>query len=77
MCKIQTIASFGKALEHGRLHATGLLFYYLKHTQNPNPAKDGAGLSNIVRVALHSQDNRVLMDDVTIKNLEVFSSSYE
>ena len=33
--------------------------------------------NNIVRISLHSQDDRVLMDDITIKNLEIFSSSYE
>jgi DNA mismatch repair ATPase MutS len=47
-----------------------LLLNYIKHTQKTS-------LSNIVRIALHSQDNLVLLDDVTIKNLEIFTSSYE
>lgn len=66
----QSIASYGKALESGRLEALALLLYYLKHTQK-------AQLTNIVRIGLHSQEQRVLLDDITIKNLELFSSSYE
>lgn len=31
----------------------------------------------MVRVALSMDDKEVLLDDVTIKNLELFASSYE
>jgi DNA mismatch repair ATPase MutS len=31
----------------------------------------------VVRVALHSHEKDVLLDEVTMKNLELFSSSYE
>lgn len=68
--KVQSLASFGKALESGRAWALALLLNYLSHTQQ-------AELSNIAKIALHSQDHLVLLDEVTIKNLEIFSSSYE
>jgi len=68
--KVQSLASFGKALEEGRLQAMGLLLNYLTHTQKTQ-------LTNVTRIALHAQDGLVLLDDVTIKNLEIFTSSYE
>jgi DNA mismatch repair ATPase MutS len=67
---IQSIQSFGKALEGGRLHATALLFNYIKHSQKTQ-------LSNIAKIGLHSENKKILLDDVTIKNLEIFNSSYE
>jgi DNA mismatch repair ATPase MutS len=70
VCNIQSISSFGKALEDGRLATTALLFNYLKHTQKKS-------LSNIVRISFHSNDKLVIIDDITIKNLEIFASSYE
>lgn len=69
-CKIQTLASYGKAIESGRKSALALLFNYLETTQKTN-------LTNISRIALHSNNSLVLLDEVTIKNLEIFSSSYE
>ena len=69
-CNVQTIASYGKALEDGRLEAFALLISYLKNTQKKN-------LNNIVRVSLHSQENQVLFDEISTKNLEIFASSYE
>ena len=69
-CKIQTLSSFGQALEWWRLDAFALLLNYLKNTQKSN-------LHNIVRVSLHTMKDRVLLDNITIKNLEVFASSYE
>ncbi len=69
-CKIQTLASYGKAVEEGRWQALALLFSYLQMTQQTN-------LTNISRIAFHSTDNVVLLDEVTLKNLEIFSSSYE
>lgn len=70
MTKVQSLASFGKALGEGRLHATALLLNYITHTQKKQ-------LTNIAKISLHSQENLVLLDDVTIKNLEIFASSYE
>jgi len=69
-CKVQTIASYWKALENGKLDAFALLVSYLKNTQKKN-------LNNIVRISLHNQENQVLLDDVTVKNLEIFTSTYE
>jgi len=68
--QIQSIQSFGKAIEWWRLHATALLFNYIKHTQKTT-------LSNITKIGLHSEDKKVLLDNTTIKNLEIFNSSYE
>jgi len=46
------------------------LLHYFRDTQKNT-------LTNVVKISLHSQEKRVLMDEVTIKNLEIFSSSYE
>lgn len=67
---IQTISSFGLALEDGRLDSFSLLLNYIKSTQK-------SSLSNFSRVSFHSQDKLVLFDDTTIKNLEIFSSNYD
>jgi DNA mismatch repair protein MutS len=69
-CRVQTVASFGKALEFWRLYAFALLIHYLQYTQK-------SIMVRIVRVALHSHEKDVLLDEVTMKNLEIFSSSYE
>lgn len=69
-CQIQSMSSYGQALDEGRLHAFALLLNYIKHTQKTT-------INNITRVALHSQEELVLLDDITIKNLEIFTSSYE
>ena len=68
--KIQTLSSFGQALEWWRLGAFALLLNYIKNTQKTN-------LYNIVRVSLDTMKDRVLLDNITIKNLEIFASSYE
>lgn len=70
LCNIQTLSSFGQATQQGRLHAITLLLNYLKHTQIN-------ALQNIHKISYHTQASRVLMDDITIKNLEIFASSYE
>lgn len=67
---IQTISSFGLAMEDGRLDTFALLLSYIKSTQK-------SSLSNFSRVTFHSQDKLVLLDDTTIKNLEIFSSNYD
>lgn len=68
--RIQTLSSFGTALENWRLNAFALLINYIKNTQKSD-------LYNIVKVSFHQTDKKVLLDDITIKNLEIFSSSYE
>jgi len=47
-----------------------LLLNYLQYTQKSVAVR-------VVRVALHMHDKEVLLDEVTVKNLELFSSSYE
>lgn len=69
-CKVQTLASFWEAVCGGRLDAFALLLHYIKNTQKTN-------LQNIVKVGFHSDDDKVIFDETTIKNLEIFSSSYE
>ena len=69
-CKIQTLNSFGQATSPGRLQAIALLLNYIKHTQTQ-------ALTNIYKISYHAQLGMVLMDDITMKNLELFSSSYE
>jgi len=69
-CWIQSISSYGKALEWWRLNAFALLLHYIKNTQKTN-------ISNISKIWLHSQNKKVLLDNITIKNLEIFASSYE
>ena len=69
-CKIQTLASYGKAVEEWRWQALSLLFSYLQNTQKTT-------LTNISHISLHTTDKTVLLDDVTLKNLEIFTSSYE
>jgi len=68
--QVHQSASYGKALEEGRLETMTLLLYYLKHTQ-----KDS--LTNITKISFHSQDTYLILDEVTIKNLELLSSTYE
>ena len=68
--QVQNLASFGKALDEWRLGATALLLNYIAHTQKTK-------LTNVAKISLHSQDHLVLLDEVTIKNLEIFTSSYE
>ena len=67
---VQHHASYGKAVEEGRLEVITLLLYYLKHTQKHS-------LTNITKISFHSQDTYLILDEVTIKNLELLSSSYE
>lgn len=68
--QVQQHTSYGKAVEEGRLETISLLLYYLKHTQKHS-------LTNITKISFHSQDTYLILDDVTIKNLEILSSSYE
>ncbi|MCX6823949.1 MAG: DNA mismatch repair protein MutS [candidate division SR1 bacterium] len=67
---VQQHMSYGKAVEEGRLETITLLLYYLKHTQKH-------ALTNITKISFHSQDTYLILDEVTIKNLEILSSTYE
>lgn len=67
---VQTLTSYGQALEQGRQLAIGLLFNYLKDTQKTS-------LKNISKISFVSDENKVIFDETTIRNLEVLKSSYE
>lgn len=67
---MQTITSFGKALENGRGEAFALLAYYVHYTQK-------SPLHTLHYIRLHNEETTILLDDVTIKNLEIFHASYE
>ena len=67
---VQQAASYGKAVENWRLETIALLLYYLNHTQKHS-------LTNITKISFHSQDTYLILDEVTIKNLELLSSTYE
>jgi len=67
---VQTLTSYGQALEQGRQLSIGLLFNYLKDTQKTS-------LKNISKISFVSDKNKVIFDETTIRNLEVLKSSYE
>ncbi|MBP6086079.1 hypothetical protein KA478_02640 [Patescibacteria group bacterium] len=67
---VQTLSSFGKALEQGRQYAMALLCNYLQHIQ-PH------ALQTIVRVQYDARHDDVMLDIVTIRNLEIITSQYE
>ncbi len=70
ICNFQNEASFGQALKDWREEAFALLINYLKSTQKIKKI-------NINQLKYHNQKNFVLLDDTTVKNLEIFKSSYE
>ena len=70
MAKVQTLSSFWQATGEWRTEAISLLLNYIKHVQKQN-------IANISKISYHAQSWFVLMDEITIKNLELFSSSYE
>lgn len=67
---VQTLTSFGKALEEGRQHAMALLVNYLAHIQ-PH------ALQTLVRIQYNSATYDVMLDMVTLRNLEIIASQYE
>ncbi|MEF2175483.1 MAG: DNA mismatch repair protein MutS [Candidatus Absconditabacteria bacterium] len=68
--QLQTLSSFGKSLSDGREYSFSLLLNYLKETQKTS-------LKNINEITYYGDEKRVSLDDITIKNLEIFQSSYE
>lgn len=67
---VQTLSSYWKALDKWRKDAFSLLLNYIKNTQKTN-------LNNISKISFHGEKDLVLLDDITLKNLEIFSSNYE
>lgn len=70
MLQLQSLQSYGKALEEGRAISFGLLLNYLMTTQQQD-------ISTVYRVRYYRPGDYVLLDDVTVKNLEIFRSSYD
>lgn len=69
-CKVQTLASYGQALQDGRQHAMALLISYILHNQH-------LPIQNIARISRQHNTNAVIFDEVSIKNLELFSSQFD
>jgi DNA mismatch repair ATPase MutS len=67
---VQTLNSFGKALSENRNKPFSLLINYLRNTQK-------SSLKNISNISFWGDDDKIIFDDITIKNLEIFQSSYE
>lgn len=70
VCQVQHLSSFGQALQEGRIEVLSLLLAYIQHTQQQK-------ITNIAKISLHSTEGAVLLDEVSIKNLELFLSTYE
>lgn len=68
--RVQSLASFGKALSDGRVAPFALLLSYLMTTQQST-------ITTIYRVSYYHSNDYVVLDEVTIKNLELFASSYD
>ncbi len=67
---VQSLSSFGKALEDGRKLVFSLLVNYLRSVQK-------SSIHTISSVAYDNSSDAVLLDNVTMKNLELFSSHYD
>lgn len=70
MLKIQSINSFGQSLAEHRATSFALLLHYLHKTQQQD-------IRTVYRISFYRPGDYVLLDDVTIKNLELFHSSYD
>ena len=69
MLHIQSITSFWQALSDQRSIPFSLLLHYLTTTQQRE-------ISTVYRISYYRPHDYVLLDEVTIKNLEIFNSSY-
>lgn len=70
MLHIQSITSFGSSLADERSTPFALLLHYLTTTQQRD-------ISTVYRISYYRPHDYVLLDDVTIKNLELFHASYD
>lgn len=70
MLHIQSLNSFGQALTDGRESPFALLLHYLTTTQQRD-------ISTVYRISYYRPHEYVLLDNVTIKNLELFHASYD
>ncbi len=65
-----SLSWYGEALETGRKNAIGILFSYIEKMQKQK-------LSTIHTITHVTPTGKVHLDAITIKNLEIFESSYE
>ena len=70
MLHIQSVSSFWQALADQRSTPFALLLHYLTTTQQRD-------ISTVYRISYYRPHDYVLLDDITIKNLELFNSSYD
>lgn len=68
--KIQSLSSYGEALTKWRVYPTALLLHYIAQTQQSSNVA-------ISRLSLYRPEDYVILDDMTIKNLEIFTSHYD
>lgn len=68
--RVQSLGSYGEAVTDWRLYPTALLLHYLAQTQQ-------SSIVAISRLSLYRADDYVILDAMTIKNLEIFTSSYD
>lgn len=67
---VQNLSWYWKALENWRKQALSILLGYLKDVKKTS-------LKNISKVSYYWDEEKLILDDVTIRNLEIFKSSYE
>ena len=64
-----SLSGYGKALESWRSEAFALLLWYVEEVQKK-------AVQSFAHVRYESSDDLVMLDDITIRNLELFRSSY-
>ncbi|MBS8121598.1 DNA mismatch repair protein MutS [Candidatus Vampirococcus lugosii] len=67
---VESLDGFGKSLSNPRDKSFAMLLNYLLNTQKQS-------LKNINKISYISEDEQVNLDQNTIRNLEIFKSSYE
>lgn len=66
---VQNLDSYWEWLKEWRLYSCALLFNYLSYTQKSN-------LKNISKIIFEWDNEYIIFDSVSIKNLEIFKSNY-
>jgi DNA mismatch repair protein MutS len=67
--QVSKLDGYGLALAPGRRQTCCLLLNYICQTQSSNIHSNS--------ISFHHRNQRVLLDNITIKNLELFTSSYD
>jgi DNA mismatch repair protein MutS len=66
---VATLAGFGLEAHPQATAAAGALVHYLKETS----ARDGGGLQHLDRIAWYEQQDSLLLDSVSVRNLELLA----